>query len=268
MHPQSITIPLTQGSTMVYIYALTDPRTGDVRYVGKAANPKLRLRGHLRKQEIQANTHKARWLRTLLADGLLPSIVVLESVPADGWQEHEQRWIAYYRALGANLTNSTSGGDGIDKGTKHRPESVAKIRAALIGRPVSEETREKIRARHKGKPLTTEHRAKLSDSHKQHWATLSGDEKARITSHLRHEWTEDSRKKLAESNRGHKHGKTTSAFHGVSWFKRDGCWRAWVRDDNRQLHLGYFTEAADAARAYDRKAQELKGANAILNFPV
>lgn len=29
------------------IYALSDPRTGEVRYVGKANDPKGRLRGHL-----------------------------------------------------------------------------------------------------------------------------------------------------------------------------------------------------------------------------
>lgn len=58
-----------------------------------------------------------------------------------------------------------------------------------------------------------------------------------------------------------------SGFRGVSWYKRDACWRATVKVSRRQIHLGYFVDLAEAARAYDRAAIAHHGEFAVLNFP-
>lgn len=43
-----------------FIYMLLDPTTGDVRYVGKANDPKNRYRAHLGKDALKERTPKAR----------------------------------------------------------------------------------------------------------------------------------------------------------------------------------------------------------------
>lgn len=58
-----------------------------------------------------------------------------------------------------------------------------------------------------------------------------------------------------------------SGFKGVSWEARRGAWRAYIRADGRQIHLGQFHDPSEAARAYDNAARRLHGAFAALNFP-
>ena len=59
----------------------------------------------------------------------------------------------------------------------------------------------------------------------------------------------------------------TSAFHGVSWMKRDSKWIAQISWEGGYVWIGRFDVEADAAIAYDRKAKELHGEFATLNFP-
>lgn len=62
-----------------------------------------------------------------------------------------------------------------------------------------------------------------------------------------------------------KHLLKSSYYKGVSWFKRDGCWRAYIVKKNKQYHLGYFQDEVDAARAYNKKAVDLFGKYCCLN---
>jgi hypothetical protein len=62
------------------------------------------------------------------------------------------------------------------------------------------------------------------------------------------------------------------AFGGTSRFKgvhrdKDGRWKAGIRVGGRQTFIGVFDDEVEAARAYDRKARELFGEFAYLNFP-
>ena len=116
-----------------YIYGLKDPRTGLTRYVGKSVDPKARLKDHLR---ARSNTHCARWIRTLRAIGLKPEIIILEG-PCKDWEEAESRWIRLY---GSQLTNLTSGGDGLHDLVR-TPEHCAAIGRANKGRKATPETR-------------------------------------------------------------------------------------------------------------------------------
>ncbi len=67
-------------------------------------------------------------------------------------------------------------------------------------------------------------------------------------------------------NRSKRRG-TASRFRGVSYNKSCAKWFARIGLDGRTIHLGYFTDEVEAARAYDRKAVELFGESARLNFP-
>jgi len=58
-----------------------------------------------------------------------------------------------------------------------------------------------------------------------------------------------------------------SGFKGVSWNESRKKWRAGICIEGKSIHLGRFTSAQEAARAYDAKAIELFGEFACLNFP-
>jgi hypothetical protein len=55
----------------------------------------------------------------------------------------------------------------------------------------------------------------------------------------------------------------TSGYKGVQWYKPYQKWRARLGDK----HLGYFSDKESAARAYDKKAREIFGEFARVNFP-
>ncbi|MDR1157176.1 MAG: AP2/ERF family transcription factor [Oscillospiraceae bacterium] len=58
----------------------------------------------------------------------------------------------------------------------------------------------------------------------------------------------------------------TSKYIGISRY-RQRWWRAVISFQNKQYHLGSYKNETEAALAYDRKAIELYGDNARLNFP-
>jgi len=58
---------------------------------------------------------------------------------------------------------------------------------------------------------------------------------------------------------------TSSKYKGVVYFKRDKCWRAYIKEAGKQIHLGYFKSELLAAKAYNRAAQEYFGEFARIN---
>ena len=255
-----------------YIYALIDPTTQYVRYIGKANDLQVRLRRHLSKTELKPKSHKVFWIKSLIEKGLKPEIIMLEKVNYTEWQQSECKWIAHYRGLPdyPTLTNGTLGGDGVDRGFKHTLETRQKMSTSRKGRKVTEETKNKLRISHLGKKQTIQTRQKNSESHKRWWQGNLTSVKERMLAPLNHGWSKETREKISVSNHNRRKRKSsTSQYKGVSWFKRDHCWRAWTMFEGKQKHLGYFKEEKEAALAYDRKIVELYGVDAclLLNFP-
>jgi AP2 domain-containing protein/HNH endonuclease len=60
---------------------------------------------------------------------------------------------------------------------------------------------------------------------------------------------------------------STSGYKGVSWHKGTGKWRATIFVSGRQIALGLYDQAEDAARAYDLAAIEHFGPYARTNLP-
>lgn len=61
---------------------------------------------------------------------------------------------------------------------------------------------------------------------------------------------------------------STSRFKGVSYVKKFKRWRAAIHDRaGKSIYLGNFVNEETAARAYDKKAREVFGPFAYLNFP-
>jgi hypothetical protein len=64
-----------------------------------------------------------------------------------------------------------------------------------------------------------------------------------------------------------KKGKgTSSIFKGVDFHKHSRKWRARIRHNDKLIHLGLSVNEKDAALAYNKKALELFGKFAKLNF--
>ena len=72
-------------------------------------------------------------------------------------------------------------------------------------------------------------------------------------------------RKENDQNRS-KRKNTSSVYKGVCFDKKANKWRAQIRHNGHQIHLGYFSDESDAGRAYDRKAKELFKEFAHLNF--
>lgn len=58
----------------------------------------------------------------------------------------------------------------------------------------------------------------------------------------------------------------TTGFKGVHRYKATGRFSAGIRVNGLRIHLGYFSDRLDAARAYDRAAKRHFGRFAQLNF--
>lgn len=143
---------------MNIIYGLIDPRTALTRYIGKSSTGMKRPRNHMLASKLRRDrSHKANWIRELLAAGMVYGIVVIERVnSANDLDEAERRWIAYGRAQEWPLTNLTEGGDGP---SEPRPEAVKeKIRTACR----NPEARKKMSDANKGRIRTAVHQEKIA----------------------------------------------------------------------------------------------------------
>ena len=86
------------------IYALVDPRTEQVRYVGCTSNPVERLTRHCHKMYSTEQCHA--WLQDLERGGLVAEVRILEDVvPEHSSYAREQWWIAKGLERGWDLLN-------------------------------------------------------------------------------------------------------------------------------------------------------------------
>lgn len=148
------------------LYGLLHPITGELRYVGKTCKKTLsrRLSGHISDSKT-GQTYRARWVRSLLAQGLKPAIELLDEVEGDG-ASAEVAMIGVARSLGCRLTNTTDGGEGVT-GHVASAETKRKLREAHLGKGHTTETRAKMAATRKGMPKTAEWKARIGAANKQ-----------------------------------------------------------------------------------------------------
>lgn len=88
--------------TCIYIYALRDPDTDDIHYVGQSSNPAARLQGHMRNPATKLEP----WLAKLAVQGRKPVIQILEETTSMDADEKEQFWIRHMAQRGCSLLNS------------------------------------------------------------------------------------------------------------------------------------------------------------------
>ena len=115
--------------TKIYTLNASD---GEIRYVGKTVQTlEHRLQAHLYDAKYGVKDHRCNWIRSLLKKNELPTIHLLTEVEGDGCKEEIEK-IAYFRAKGTRLVNSTDGGEGT-VGWHHPKEVKEKISEAQKG---------------------------------------------------------------------------------------------------------------------------------------
>lgn len=144
-----------------FIYALLDPLTRDVRYIGQTKqDTRRRYVKHL-SDSLRLDNHVNRWVKKLLISGKKPIIYTIEECWTWELDEKEINYIKTYRESGCDLTNTSNGGQSV------------KI--------FSEETKRKISESLKGKIQSFESRKKRSESSKKTWSDpLLKEEKRRL----------------------------------------------------------------------------------------
>jgi hypothetical protein len=107
---------------VIEIYGLHCPDTDELRYVGKAKNAQKRFRTHLYERVLSRPVN--RWIKSLIDQGKVPVMRVLEVVPDAEWEEAERRLIAEHRKT-AKLLNLADGG-AMPSQTKEQRRKAAK----------------------------------------------------------------------------------------------------------------------------------------------
>jgi hypothetical protein len=139
----------------VFIYALSDPRNNQVRYIGKANNPEDRYTNHFNSARDK-NTHKRNWINNVRKDGLRPELIIIDEVPKSEWVYWEKFYISLFKTWGFSLVNYTEGGDGSTFGNS------GSFKKGDIphnkGVPCSEETKQKIKDKLTGRSNTNSYK--------------------------------------------------------------------------------------------------------------
>jgi hypothetical protein len=131
------------------IYAILDPQTAKVRYVGSTTLPvKRRIQLHWTNR-MSKTTPVSRWIRHFDKE---PPFQVLDIVDEDDGDRVEEIWIAWMRQFPdvqlLNVSMRASGGNNTGRG---------------FGFTVTPETRAKIGRTRRERGLTYPHRRKLTD---------------------------------------------------------------------------------------------------------
>ena len=173
----------TSMTSRFIVYGLVDPRSLEIRYVGKSSSGLDRPKAHRHPCNLKKACARNVWLRELFSAGLNYGIVILESISDPKmrsslcwWQpghssrlsDTERWWIAYGRCSGWNILNTTDGGGGV---AYHKQTDLQKERkqvSALKGtnNPATfPEVREKIRQSKLGKKRSPETCRAISEAH-------------------------------------------------------------------------------------------------------
>ena len=143
-----------------YVYAIHDPATYEVRYVGQTTKPvTVRLAGHVAGSRT-SQTRLAGWIRTLDQD---PVITVLEEVDTPDLYERERYWIREWARRGADLLNMSPGGTSGSRGYRWTDEQKARHRLVMSQEHIRHQMAENGRKAKgiKHGPMSDEHKAKV-----------------------------------------------------------------------------------------------------------
>ncbi len=92
-----------------FIYSLSDPKSGMIRYIGATTDPTRRYNEHL--NGIKQNRTLKKWVESLRRGRLYPKMSILEQVSEREWEQKERQYILEHRnKMGKFLLNKHYGG--------------------------------------------------------------------------------------------------------------------------------------------------------------
>lgn len=151
------------------IYGLRRSGTTEIRYIGQTAyDLSNRLKRHFAEARAGNETPRSRWIRKAWSDGTVIEIITIERDAP--WNEAEKRWIAQYRAAGADLLNLTDGGQGAQPGAKKSAETRARMSKVQRKHWADEAFRDKTVAGIRAERQSEQGRSRLSNQALRTWA--------------------------------------------------------------------------------------------------
>lgn len=171
-----------------FIYCLKDPDSLEVRYVGKANNPKSRYSRHLADAKIKPKCHRLCWIKGLIDNNKSPILHILEECDELIWGEREDYWISQFD----NLTNMIDGGKFCPS---LNPEIAKRIKKTKQENPqkFSKETRAKLaihakslweKGIFKAQKKSDESKLKMTNSMKIRWQQMTKEKRLIIASNV------------------------------------------------------------------------------------
>lgn len=121
------------------IYALIDPRTNKIMYIGQTIQLiTKRLKAHIWfVKSGRDKTRKSKWIKDLLLSGHKPTILKIdEAIYGMDSDNLEAKWISYYRKINKELTNDRSGGNSSEISKEQKAKLSIKGRASLLKKTI------------------------------------------------------------------------------------------------------------------------------------
>jgi len=215
-----------------FIYGLYDPRTNELRYIGKANDPEYRLGCHIREVKWKSRihtSHKNNWIKGLLKEDLKPYAKILREVPANEWKMHEIEIIAEAKKKGHNLVNSTLGGEGVKSHVfteEHKRRLSESHKGGVpwnLGTHLTKEHKEKISLANRGYSHTEESKKKMSDKIKLSWEKRNYrmSEKQIEARKNRGPLSEETKRKISQAKMGNTYGRFLKGIPKTEEHKRN-----------------------------------------------
>jgi hypothetical protein len=226
------------GQKNSQVYALIDPLTLDVRYVGMSVDAKKRFTRHLHLARKSHHHHLYYWIRSLLRQEREPILEILEDdLDRTDVGDRERFWIAYFKDQGCDLTNMNEGGlGGTFALTTEERKAIWDIRRARYGSgggnrgSVTSETAKKIWK-------TRKRRYGESGGNKKSWETRR-EKYGSSGGNVGHVASEETRKRIGEASKGRKHSEETKAKIAEASRRRTG----WTHSEEAKRRISEGTK--------------------------
>lgn len=200
------------------IYALTDPRSGRLCYVGATSDARRRLRAHVLSARMNDGvaTPVRQWIRELVEVGLRPILREIEEVPFEERAAAEAAWIVWLRNQGIDLLNVRGGGAGM------APRSVSarrNLREAALRSQGSAAALDRAREKVRGSRNSAAHRARIAEAKR---GTALSDEHRRTLSESNFglERSEVTRQRISAAQTGKKKSPEHRAANAAAQLRR------------------------------------------------